>query len=190
VEPDLPPAARPLVRPLRRTALAPSAWLPPTDVYEKDGKVVVKAELPGMKKEDIAVTLEQGGLMITGERHAEREVQEDAYDRAQRLPHRVLCAPAGERELCHPGRYRSRAWQTAPQLPAPPGTKERRTAAALLRGICHTGVGPQHSCLRAGAGIGCHPRTALPAAATEEARQVSGGQMVTERRRHVAHPGP
>ena len=79
-----------------------------------------KAELPGMKKEDNAVTLEQGDLVITGERHAEREVQEDAYDRAQRLPHRVLCAPAGERELCHPGRYPSRAWQTTPSYRSQP----------------------------------------------------------------------
>lgn len=75
---------RPLARPLRRTILAPSAWLPTTDVYEKDGKVVVKAELPGMKKEDIDITLEQGDLVIKGERHAESEVKEDEYYRVER----------------------------------------------------------------------------------------------------------
>ena len=75
---------RPLARPWRRTALAPSAWLPTTDVYEKDGMVVVKAELPGMKKEDIDVTLEQGDLIIKGERRAESEVVEDDYYRVER----------------------------------------------------------------------------------------------------------
>lgn len=75
---------RPLGRPLRRMAPAPSAWLPRMDVYEKDGKMVVTAELPGMKKEDIDITLEQGDLVIRGERHAESELKEDAYYRAER----------------------------------------------------------------------------------------------------------
>lgn len=75
---------RPLTRPLRRAALAPSAWLPTTDVFEKDGTVVVKAEMPGLKKEDIEISLEQGDLVISGERHAESAVKEAAYYRMER----------------------------------------------------------------------------------------------------------
>lgn len=75
---------RPLARPLRRTGFAPSVWLPATDVYEKDGMLMVKAELPGMMKEEIDVTLEQGDLVIKGERHAESEVKEDDYYRVER----------------------------------------------------------------------------------------------------------
>jgi HSP20 family protein len=73
---------RPLFRPLRR--LAPTIWMPSTDVYEKDGNLVVKAELPGMKKEDIEVTLDQGDLVIRGERKAESEVTEEDYYRLER----------------------------------------------------------------------------------------------------------
>jgi HSP20 family protein len=72
-----------------RRALAgtgqPSApWAPRADIFEKDGAIVVKAELPGVKKEDIAITLDEGDLVIRGERKAEHEVKEDAYYRMER----------------------------------------------------------------------------------------------------------
>ncbi|HZS00411.1 MAG TPA: Hsp20/alpha crystallin family protein [Chloroflexota bacterium] len=66
------------------TAQAPTPWAPRADVYEKDGAIVVKAELPGVKKEDISITLEAGDLVIRGERKAEHEVKEDAYYRMER----------------------------------------------------------------------------------------------------------
>ena len=51
--------------PLRRLATAIRS--PRTDVYTQDGKLVVKADLPGLKKEDIAVSLDQGDLVIQAE---------------------------------------------------------------------------------------------------------------------------
>jgi HSP20 family protein len=75
--------AWPLVpRPLRR--LAPSAWAPTTDVYAHDNTLVVKTELPGMKKEDIEAALDQGDLVIRGERKVESEVKEENYYRLER----------------------------------------------------------------------------------------------------------
>lgn len=73
---------RPLARPLRRLAMA--TWTPRIDVYTKDGNLMVKAELPGMKKEDIDVSLEDGDLIIRGERKAEHEVKEENYYRMER----------------------------------------------------------------------------------------------------------
>jgi HSP20 family protein len=75
---------RPLSWPLRRMALAPTTWMPSIDVYKKDGNLVVKAELPGVRKEDIEVTLDQGDLVIRGERTAERETREENYYRMER----------------------------------------------------------------------------------------------------------
>ena len=75
---------RPLSRPLRRTALAPTTWMPSVDVYQQDGNLMVKAELPGVKKEDIEITLDQGDLVIRGERRAEHEVKEEQYYRMER----------------------------------------------------------------------------------------------------------
>jgi HSP20 family protein len=71
-------------RALRRPAESPTAWAPRMDVFERDGSLVVKAELPGLKKEDVQVTLEHGDLLIQGERKTESEVKEDEYYRCER----------------------------------------------------------------------------------------------------------
>jgi HSP20 family protein len=69
----------------RRRLFEPAApWAPSLDVYEKDGNLVVKAELPGIQKEDIDVTLDRGDLVIRGERKAEKEVKEENYYRMER----------------------------------------------------------------------------------------------------------
>jgi len=54
-------------------------WAPPIELIEKDGKFIVKAELPGMKKEDIDVSVVGDTLTIKGERKTEKEVKEEDY---------------------------------------------------------------------------------------------------------------
>jgi HSP20 family protein len=54
------------------------------DVYEKDGNLIVKAEVPGMKKEDIKVEMDDGDLVLSGERKSESEVREEDYYRVER----------------------------------------------------------------------------------------------------------
>jgi HSP20 family protein len=52
-----------------------SGWNPALDVYEDSDNIVVKAELPGMKKEDIDVSLHDGALSISGERKREEKYE-------------------------------------------------------------------------------------------------------------------
>ena len=54
-------------------------WAPAIEVFEKEDKFVVKAELPGMKEEDINVSIVGDTLTIKGERKAESEVKEEDY---------------------------------------------------------------------------------------------------------------
>ncbi|MBI3967483.1 MAG: Hsp20/alpha crystallin family protein [Chloroflexi bacterium] len=61
-----------------------TAWAPKIDVFEKNGDMIVKAELPGIKKEDVQITLEDGYLVLRGERKAESEVKEQDYYRTER----------------------------------------------------------------------------------------------------------
>jgi len=58
-------------------------WAPKVDVFEKNGDLVVKAEMPGAKKEDIQVTLDDGSLVIRGEKQAESEVKDEHYYRTE-----------------------------------------------------------------------------------------------------------
>jgi HSP20 family protein len=61
-----------------------SMQMPSLDVYEEKDTVVVKAELPGMKKEDVEVSLTGETLTIKGEKKEDKEVKEDDYYRRER----------------------------------------------------------------------------------------------------------
>ncbi len=60
-------------------------WAPVIDLYEDHNQLVVKAELPGMKKEDIDISLHQGSLLISGERKSEVEEGNGEASRAERF---------------------------------------------------------------------------------------------------------
>lgn len=65
--------------------LTSSAWAPAVDIYETaDKDVVVKVEVPDMKREDIKVTFENNVLSIEGERKVSDEVKHDQYHRIER----------------------------------------------------------------------------------------------------------
>ncbi len=67
------------------TPLTASTWVPPVDIFEsKDKDVVVKVELPEMKRDDIKVTFENNVLTIEGERKFESTVDRDRFHRVER----------------------------------------------------------------------------------------------------------
>lgn len=61
-------------------------WMPALEVSEKNGNWVVKADLPGMKKEDVTVEVTPEGLTLKGERKTEftEEKKEEGYFRTER----------------------------------------------------------------------------------------------------------
>lgn len=73
----------PLV-PFAEETLPLTKWTPACDVYETDKEFVVKAELPGMKKEDVFVNIESNLLTIYGERKFADETQRENYHRVER----------------------------------------------------------------------------------------------------------
>ena len=61
------------------------AWVPATDIYETSGQdVVVKIELPDMKREEIKVTFENSVLTIEGERKFSNDVKREQYHQLER----------------------------------------------------------------------------------------------------------
>lgn len=59
-------------------------WMPVVDISETDADFEIKAELPGVKKEDLKVTLENGVLTLQGERKEEREEKGRRVHRVER----------------------------------------------------------------------------------------------------------
>ncbi len=61
------------------------AWVPAVDIYETDShEVVIKAELPDVKKDDIGVTVENNVLTLTGERKQEASAKREQFQRIER----------------------------------------------------------------------------------------------------------
>ncbi len=65
--------------PAKREALDERVWTPALDVFDKGKDMVVKAELPGVEKKDVKVTMGGDVLNIRGERKAETEVKDEDY---------------------------------------------------------------------------------------------------------------
>jgi HSP20 family protein len=67
------------------TELSRSDWSPRVDISETKDDIVVKAEIPGMKKEDIKITLQDNVLTLSGERKQEKEENDTDYYRMERF---------------------------------------------------------------------------------------------------------
>ena len=59
-------------------------WNPRVDIYEEEDAIVLKAELPGVEKDDISVDVKDGVLTLKGERSSDSEVKEENYSRRER----------------------------------------------------------------------------------------------------------
>mgnify|MGYP003288634841 CR=1 FL=1 len=59
-------------------------WTPPVDIYETDDALVLKAELPGVSKDEVSVEVHQNTLILRGQRKHEAEVKEENYHRVER----------------------------------------------------------------------------------------------------------
>src|SRR5688500_15786854 len=68
----------------RKESLAVDDWIPQVDISEADHEYVITAELPGLKKEDVKITLADGVLALQGERKQEREDKGTRYHRVER----------------------------------------------------------------------------------------------------------
>jgi len=60
------------------------AWVPPVDIQENGDAYLFHAELPGMSKEDIHITLENSVLRLSGERKFEKDAKKENYHRVER----------------------------------------------------------------------------------------------------------
>ncbi len=97
-----------LARGSRRRLNGSTEWAPAVDVVTKDGDIVVRAELPGVKQEDVDVTFQDGVLTISGVRKAEEEKEGSGYyvrERRYGSFSRSLALPEGTDESKIHARY-------------------------------------------------------------------------------------
>ena len=73
-----------LFEPFAEETFPLTTWVPACDIYETAKEIVVKAELPGLKKEEVFVSIENNVLMIRGERKFEEEVKRENFHPVER----------------------------------------------------------------------------------------------------------
>jgi HSP20 family protein len=60
------------------------SWMPSVDIYEDKDRLVLEADLPGMKREDFEISVENNVITLRGERKFEKKVEGDNYHRVER----------------------------------------------------------------------------------------------------------
>jgi HSP20 family protein len=68
-----------------RTEDAFGVWAPPVDIFESKDHLVLRAEVPGVQKEDMDVRIENGVLTLHGERKQDPDVREENAHRTERV---------------------------------------------------------------------------------------------------------
>jgi len=58
-------------------------WSPPVDISETAGEYLIRASLPAVKKEDVSVTVEDGMLTLSGERHQQQEQDDEKFHKVE-----------------------------------------------------------------------------------------------------------
>lgn len=63
---------------------ATAEWAPAVDIKEEAGKFVIHADIPGVKPEEIDISMENGVLTIKGEKKSEAKTEKEGYKRVER----------------------------------------------------------------------------------------------------------
>jgi HSP20 family protein len=71
--------------PVARQETLERTWTPAVDIYDDKDRIVVTAELPGIKKEDVTIEIKDNVLSLTGERKHESEIKKENYQRIERV---------------------------------------------------------------------------------------------------------
>ena len=115
--------------PALRALATPGAWAPELDVFERDGRLVTKVDLPGVTKEDVKVEVTDGHLAISGERKTETEEKKDNVYRSERSYgsfYRVVPLPPGVKLEDVKATFADGVLEVSAPLPAKPEAAVRK----------------------------------------------------------------
>lgn len=102
-------------------------WEPDVEVFQKDNELIIRADLPGLKKDEISVDVTDGTVTIQGERRREREEEREGVYRSERT-YGSFCrvVPLPEGAIVEEARANFRDGVLEITMPTPPTPKARR----------------------------------------------------------------
>jgi HSP20 family protein len=116
----------------RLGTLGGASWAPQVEVIERDNQLIVRADLPGMSKDDVQVDIDDNSLIIRGERKTEHEENEEGYYRSERSYgsfYRQIPLPSGVDTEQANAEFRNGVLEIT--LPAPARSREERRQIAI-----------------------------------------------------------
>jgi HSP20 family protein len=112
--------------PLRRETSIDS-WAPDIDVFQRNNELTIRADLPGLNREDVTVDIAEDAVTIQGERKHEHEEEREGYYRSERSYgsfYRVIPLPQGAIADQAKATFKDGVLEVT--MPAPPASKGRR----------------------------------------------------------------
>ena len=106
-------------------------WAPQVEVFQRNNELTIRADLPGLKREDVTVDITDNDVCIQGERKDEREEEREGYYRSERSYgnfSRVIPLPDGAISDQAKASFRDGVLEIT--MPAPPASKGRRLEIA------------------------------------------------------------
>jgi HSP20 family protein len=114
------------LRPFSRTT-GEEIWVPEVEVVQQDDQLKIRADLPGLKREDVTVDITENAVIIQGERRHEEEEEREGYYRSERSYGsfcRVIPLPEGAITDQAKATFKDGVLEIT--MPAPPASKGRR----------------------------------------------------------------
>jgi HSP20 family protein len=103
------------------------AWAPEIDVFQKNNELTIRADLPGMKKDEVSVDITDDAITLQGERKRESEEEREGVYRSERSYGsfcRVIPLPEGAMAEQAKANFHDGVLEIT--MPAPPASKGRR----------------------------------------------------------------
>jgi len=103
------------------------AWAPEIDIFQKNNELTIRADLPGLKRDEVTVDITDDAVTIQGERRHESEEEREGFYRSERSYgsfYRVVPLPEGAITEQAKAHFRDGVLEIT--MPAPPTAKGRR----------------------------------------------------------------
>jgi HSP20 family protein len=113
----------------RETGLIPAEWSPRVDIGQKNGNLLVRADLPGLSRDDIKVDITEDMLTIQGERKQEKKEEREGYSYSECSYgsfYRAIPLPEGADASKATAEFRNGVLEVVMPAPPRPETKARR----------------------------------------------------------------
>ena len=113
----------------REAEIAAAEWTPRIEVFEREGKLVVRADLPGMTREDVKVEVARDHITLQGERKEEKKEEREGYHYGEfryGTFYRAVPLPEGVDTTKATAEFRKGVLEVVMPLATPPQAKTHR----------------------------------------------------------------